>query len=105
LVILLEVQVEAWNDQIFATSDRLDLPARLERSRQNLSGQKLTARYSVPENPERLVYAYQSAGRSTKASMLGVASCRAAATPIYLNDKPLGPLPAIVIHVTDHSRG
>ena len=35
-------------------------------------GQKLTARYSVPENPERLVYAYQSAGRSTKARMLGV---------------------------------
>jgi hypothetical protein len=30
------------------------------------------ARYSVPENPERLVYAYQSAGRSTKARMLGV---------------------------------
>ena len=35
-------------------------------------GQKLTARYSVPENPERLVYAYQSAGRSAKARMLGV---------------------------------
>ena len=34
--------------------------------------QKLTARYSVPENPERLVYAYQSAGRSAKARMLGV---------------------------------
>ena len=33
-------------------------------------GQKLTARYSVPENPERLVYAYQSVGRSTKARML-----------------------------------
>ena len=35
-------------------------------------GQKLKAWYSVPENPERLVYAYQSAGRSTKARMLGV---------------------------------
>ena len=53
-------------------------------------GQELRARYSVPENPERLVYAYQSAGRSTKAGMEALfvcRSCRAAATPIYLKTK------------------
>jgi hypothetical protein len=54
-------------------SDRLDLAARLERSRQNRdrSGVK-GAVFGAGETPGRLVYAYQSAGRSTKARMLGV---------------------------------
>jgi hypothetical protein len=49
LVILLEVQVEACNDQIFATSDRLDYLRGLNEVVRTVIGQELRARYSVPE--------------------------------------------------------